>query len=90
MALNIKNTEVELLVTEVARLTGETKTEAVRRALLERRSRLRTRRADAGRSERVLRFLEHEVWARVPEDQIGRPPDRVEREAILGYGREGV
>lgn len=37
MPLNIKNAEVEALVAEVARLTGETKTEAVPRALLERR-----------------------------------------------------
>lgn len=90
MALNIKNEEVERLVAEVAELTGETKTEAVRRAMAERRARLRTRVADEGRRERVLRFLEHEVWARVPEDQIGRAPDRAEREAILGYGPEGV
>ena len=33
VALNVKNAEVERLVAEVARLTGETKTEAIRRAL---------------------------------------------------------
>ena len=53
MALNIKNAEVERLAAEVADLTGETKTEAVRRALAERRARLRTRVTDAGRAERV-------------------------------------
>lgn len=90
MALNIKNAEVERLAAEVARLTGESKTEAVRRALAERRARLRTRMGDASRRERVLRFLETEVWARVPPDQLGRAPDREEREAILGYGPEGV
>jgi antitoxin VapB len=90
VALNIKNVEVERLATEVARLTGETKTEAVRRALMERRARLRARTGDASRRERVLRFLETEVWARVPPDQLGRAPDRAEREAILGYGPEGV
>ena len=37
MALNIKNADVERLATEVARLTGESKTEAIRRALEERR-----------------------------------------------------
>ena len=40
MALNIKNDEVERLAAEVARLTGESKTEAIRRALAERRQRL--------------------------------------------------
>jgi Rv0623-like transcription factor len=37
MALNIKNPEVERLAQEVASLAKETKTEAIRRALMERR-----------------------------------------------------
>lgn len=90
MALNIKNPEVERLASEVADLTGETKTEAVRRALSERRDRLRTRIADASRAERTLRFFEREVWPRVPDDQVGRAPSRAEREGILGYGPDGV
>lgn len=90
MALNIKNPEVERLVEEVAALTGETKTEAVRRALAERRARLRFRIADESRTERIRRFLEREVWSRVPEEQLGSAPDREERERILGYGEEGV
>ena len=40
MALNIKNVEVERLVDEVTRVTGENKTVAVQRALEERRMRL--------------------------------------------------
>lgn len=90
MALNIKNAEVERLAAEVAHLTGETKTEAVRRALAERHARLRTRVADASRTDRLLRFLETEVWARVPEEQIGHAPSKAEREEILGYGDDGV
>jgi antitoxin VapB len=90
MALNIKNPEVERLAAQVAALTGESKTEAVRRALDERYARLRMRVSDAGRADRVRRFLEREVWARIPEDQLGRMPDRSERERILGYGKEGV
>ena len=39
MALNIKNPEVERLATEVAQLARETKTEAIRRALEERKAR---------------------------------------------------
>lgn len=90
MALTIKNPEVERLAAQVARLTGETKTEAVRRSLAERHARLRARIADASRGDRLRRFLETEVWPRVPEDQIGRMPSKAEREEILGYGREGV
>lgn len=90
MALNIKNPEVNRLVTEVADLTGETKTEAVRQALLERRARLRMRVTEEGRRGRIRRFLEREVWSRVPEEQKGCAPDRSERERILGYGDEGV
>lgn len=90
MALNIKNTEVQRLAAEVAALTGETKTEAIRRALEERRVRLRRRIPEARRHERVLRFLESEVWSAVPVEQVGRGPTKAEREEILGYGREGV
>ena len=43
MALNIKNPEVEILAAEVARLAQETKTEAIRQALLERKARLQVR-----------------------------------------------
>lgn len=90
MALNIKNEEVERLAAEVAELTGESKTEAVRTALVERRARLAYRLADASRAERIRRFLEREVWRRVPEELVGKAPTRAEREAILGYGPDGV
>lgn len=90
MALNIKNAEVERLAAEIARLTGETKTEAIRRALVERRVRLRSRIADESRADRIQRFLEREIWSRIPPDQLGKAPDRAERERILGYGEEGV
>jgi antitoxin VapB len=90
MALNIKNPEVERLAADLAELTGESKTETVRQALLERQARLRFRVSEAGRRERNRRFLEREVWSRVPEDQLGRAPNKEEREEILGYGGEGV
>ncbi len=90
MPLNIKNPEVERLVDEVAGVTGESKTEAVRVALLERRARLRMRVVPEARARRVQRFLEGELWAALPADQVGRPPDKDEREAILGYGPEGA
>ncbi|MSP91996.1 MAG: hypothetical protein EXR79_09395 [Myxococcales bacterium] len=39
-ALNLKNREVEALATEVAAMAHETKTEAIRKALVERKARL--------------------------------------------------
>lgn len=90
MALNIKNGEVERLAAEVAELAGETKTEAIRKALLDRHARLRLRVVPRARARRIERFLQDEVWARIPRDQLGRAPDRQERERILGYGPDGV
>jgi antitoxin VapB len=89
MALNIKNADVERLATEVARLTGESKTEAIRRALDERRRRL-TRRATDERRARVLRFLEKKVWAKLPAGERGRRLTRAQEDTILGFGPEGV
>ena len=85
MALNLKNAEVERLAAEVARLTGETKTEAIRRALDERRQRL-MRPYVAERRKRVLRFLETRVWPSMPKGQLGRRLTRDEEGEILGYG----
>lgn len=89
MALNLKNAEVERLVAEVARLTGESKTEAIRRALEERRNRLRVPDL-AQRRERVLRLLRGKLWPSLPKQQRGRRLSREEEDAILGYGPEGV
>jgi len=90
VALNIKNEEVERLAAEVARITGESKTEAIRRALAERRQRLSYRVQPADRHARALRFLEREVWPRIPADQIGRRLSREEEDEILGYGQGGM
>ena len=89
MALNLKNEEVERLAAEVARLTGESKTEAIRRALEERRRRL-TRPSAIERRKRVLRFLETRVWPTIPKEQLGRRLTRQEEDEILGYGLDGV
>ena len=89
MALNLKNPEVERLASEVARLTGESKTEAIRRALDERRRRL-TRPPAAERRKRVLTFLERRVWPSIPKNQLGLRLTRQEEDDILGYGPGGV
>ncbi len=85
MGLNIKNGEVERLATEVASLAGESKTEAIRVALLERRRRLQGRGSAASKERRMRRFLEREVWPSVPADQLGKPPSRQEIEKVLGF-----
>ncbi len=90
VAINIKNREVERLVSEVAELTGESKTEAVRKALAERKERLQLQVAAENRGARLRRFLEEELWPSVPADELGRTLTRTEEEAILGYGDEGV
>jgi len=89
MALNIKNADVERLASEVARLTGESKTEAIRRALDERRRRLKGP-SVAERRRRVLRLLETRIWPSIPKKDLGRRISRREKEQILGYGPGGV
>ena len=89
MALNLKNAEVERLAAELSRLTGESKTETIRRALEERRRRLRTASVEARRA-RVLEFLEKRVWPTVPKQQRGKRLTRAEEDEILGYGSGGV
>lgn len=90
MALNIKNPEVERLLDEVVTMTGETKVEAVRRALMERKARLGLHAKQADRWEQALRFLQREVWPVLPPDERGRRLSKIEEDAILGYGPEGL
>lgn len=90
MALNIKNPEVERLAAEIAELTGESKTEAIRRALEERRGRIRLRRSPKDRTEEDLRWLEREVWSKLPRGLRGRSISKADRERALGYGKDGV
>ena len=89
MALNIKNEAVERLAAEVARITGESKTEAIRRALDERKRRLKSGPPGARRA-RVARFLKTRVWPKTPKSQLGRRLTRAEEDEILGYGPGGV
>ncbi len=71
-------------------MTGESKTEAIRRALAERQRRLRLHVRDEVRRERIAGFLEREIWSRVPADQLGQAPTKAEREEILGLGADGA
>jgi antitoxin VapB len=89
MALNLKNREVEELATEVSRMAGETKTEAIRRSLVERKARLQAAGVGKSRKESLLEFLEREVWPNLPPGERGRRLTREEEDEILGYGPEG-
>ena len=90
MAMNIKDPQTEALAAEVAALANETKTQAVRTALQERKERLQARKRQHARAQRLDRFLEDEAWPQIPDAVLGRPLTKPEREAILGFGPEGV
>ena len=85
MPLNIKDREAERLAAEVAAMTGESKTRAIRTALEERKQRLAMRVVHRDRGQALRRFLVEEVWPQVPSRLRGRRLTRREREAILGY-----
>lgn len=88
MALNIKNAEVERLASEAAELARESKTEAVRRALQDRihRLRLEGRKSREDRVQDILARFQSEF----PRGDFGRTMTKLEKEAILGLGPEGV
>lgn len=88
MALNIKNPEVEKLAAEVAELAQETKTEAIRRALADRKEKLESK--PVRKKKRDLRaYLERHVWPFIPPEVLGKPITKEEREEILGIGPDG-
>lgn len=82
MALNIRNAETESLAEAIAGITGESKTEAVRKALLDRLERLRRDRVGRGLREDL-----NEIALR-----CSRLPVRDTRSAdeILGYDENGL
>jgi antitoxin VapB len=82
MALNIRNPETERLASELARRTGETKTEAVTEALRERLARLRRRRSKPRLADELEEIADH--CARLPVLDA-RTPDE-----ILEYDSRGL
>jgi len=89
MALNIKDPETERLAGEIAGLTGESKTGAIRTALRERRQRLELAGAVVDRAA-AIRRLTDELWAQLPAEPRRKPISREEQDEILGYGPDGV
>jgi antitoxin VapB len=89
MALNLKNSEVEKLATEVAALARESKTEAIRVALMERRARLLLESRTGSREERMDRLLKNRIWPNIPAELLGTTISKREEEEILGFGSDG-
>lgn len=88
MGLNIKNAEVERLAAEVAKIAGETKTEAIRVALEERKARI-----SKSRQEKVIdlvNYLEKNVWPKIPPELRGRSLSRDELDEMIGYDEHGL
>lgn len=82
MALNIRNPEAEKLATELARATGESKTEAVTKALRDRLNRVRLERTKRRLADELEEIAEH--CARLPVLDDRRA------EQILGYDDSGL
>ncbi len=80
MSLNIKNEEVTRLVEEVAAATGETKTEAIRKALEERKQRLAL--PDRSAAEERFRLAQQEFFAKFPPSER-KMPTRDEMDALF-------
>ncbi len=89
MPLNIKNPRVERLAAEVARMARETKTEAIGRALEDRKARLSFNSAPQDRVRQLKDYLQKEVWPHIPAGVRGKKMTKREREAILGIGGRG-
>jgi antitoxin VapB len=90
MPLNIKDPETERLAREVAGLTGESKTAAIRQALRERKQRLQLAQSGRARGDRMVDVLQRRFWPHLPEGVRGSTLGKRETEAILGYGSDGV
>jgi antitoxin VapB len=82
MALNIRNTETERLAEQLARLTGESKTEAVTKALRDRLDRLRRERSHRRLADELDAIALH--CSRLPVLDSRTP------EEILGYDENGL
>lgn len=82
MALNIRNPEAEALAADLARLTGETKTAAVTRALREQLSRVRRDLSGMGLADRLVAIGKECAALPVLDDRVP--------EEILGYDEDGL
>ena len=81
MALHIRNAETVKLATELARATGESKTEAVTKALRDRLVRVRRERTGRRLADELEGIAEHCASLPVLDGRSA--------EEILGYGDNG-
>lgn len=82
MALNIRNPEAERLAAELARQAGETKTEAVIKALRDRLSRVRRERSKRHLVDELEEIAKHCASLPVLDNRSA--------EEILGYDEQGL
>jgi antitoxin VapB len=82
MALNIRNEEAERLAETLAKLTGETKTEAVTKALRDRLARVRRERSRRRLADELDEIARH--CASLPVF------DSRSAEGIIGYDEHGL
>ena len=90
MPIKIDNQDIERLLDSIVQTTGETRVEAVRKALADRYRRVAPQAGQHERAKHLRRFLAEEVWPRIPAHQRGKRLSREEEEAILGIGEQGV
>jgi antitoxin VapB len=82
MALNIRNPEAEKLAAELAKRTGETKTEAVTKALRDRLARVRRERSGRRLADELEEIAKHCASLPVLDNRTA--------DEILGYGEDGL
>jgi antitoxin VapB len=82
MALNIRNPEAEKLAAELAKLTGETKTEAVTQAVRDRLARLRRERSGRRLIDELEEIAKHCASLPVLDNRTA--------DEILGYDEDGL
>ena len=82
MALNIRNSEAETVAPELARQTGESKTEAVTKALRDRLIRVPVERTDRLLADDLEKIAEHCAFLPVLDNRSA--------DEILGYDEIGL
>ncbi len=82
MALNIRNPETEELAETLAKLTGETKTQAVTKALRDRLERVRRRLSGRRLADELDEIALHTASLPVLDDR--------DADGILGYDESGL
>jgi antitoxin VapB len=76
------------LVAEVAAATGESKTEAIRKAMLDRKEKLALPSVEE-RARAIMERMDRELYPLIPEERRGKPLTQEEQDEILGYGPDG-